>query len=139
MIRLAMKKYAWGVTMVSNYRVPLFRKWQLWPWFLLHASGCLRVLRFLDCHTTIGRDFFLFCTWLFSQVSCHVSSPALYYQIYTEFNLYLKLEPSGVCHNHLKHPGKNWRTPASPRDNTCQSLGLIFPCYKVLMVDPVLQ
>ena len=31
---------------------------------------------------------------------------------------------------------KNWRNPASPRDNTCQSLGLIFPCNKVLMVDP---
>ena len=31
---------------------------------------------------------------------------------------------------------KNRRNPTSPRDNTFQSLGLIFPCKKVLM-DPV--
>ena len=31
---------------------------------------------------------------------------------------------------------KNRRNPTSPRDNTCQSLGLIFPFNKVLMVDP---
>ena len=33
---------------------------------------------------------------------------------------------------------KNRRNPTSPRDNTCQSLGLIFPCNKVLMVDSVI-
>ena len=42
-----------------------------------------------------------------------------------------------VCHNHLKQSQKNRKNPTSPRDNTCQSLGLIFPCNKVLMVDPV--
>ena len=31
---------------------------------------------------------------------------------------------------------KNRRNPTSPRDNTCRSLGLIFPWNKVLMVDP---
>ena len=37
-----------------------------------------------------------------------------------------KFGQSGVCHNHLKQPLKNWRTPASPRDKTCQFLGLTF-------------
>ena len=32
---------------------------------------------------------------------------------------------------------KNRRNPASPRNNTCQPLGFILPCNKVLMVDPV--
>ena len=32
---------------------------------------------------------------------------------------------------------KNMRNPTSPRDNTCQFLGLIFPCNKVLMADQV--
>ena len=36
----------------------------------------------------------------------------------------------------LETTPKNRRNPASPRENTCQSLGLIFPCNKVLMVDP---
>ena len=36
-----------------------------------------------------------------------------------------------VCHNHLKQPPKNRKNPTSPRDNTCQSLGLIFPCNSV--------
>ena len=31
---------------------------------------------------------------------------------------------------------KNWRNPASPRDNTCQSSGLMFSCNKVLMGGP---
>ena len=34
---------------------------------------------------------------------------------------------------------KKMRNPTSPRDNTCQSLGLIFPCNKVLVVDPVIS
>ena len=34
------------------------------------------------------------------------------------------------------NPKKNWRNPASSRDSTCQSLGLILSCNKVLMVDP---
>ena len=44
----------------------------------------------------------------------------------------------GVCHHHLKQPYKNWRNPASSRDNTCQSLGLMFSCNKVLIVDPTI-
>ena len=44
-----------------------------------------------------------------------------------------------VCQHHLKQPQKNRRNPTSPRDNTCQSLGLIFTCNKVLMVDPVVH
>ena len=31
---------------------------------------------------------------------------------------------------------KNGRNPASPTNNTCQSLGLILSCNKVLLVDP---
>ena len=34
------------------------------------------------------------------------------------------------------NPLKDGINPTSPRDNTCQSLGLIFPCNKGLMVDP---
>ena len=40
------------------------------------------------------------------------------------------------CHNHLKQPWKIGEPPTSPRNNTFQSLGLIFPCNKILMVDP---
>ena len=53
----------------------------------------------------------------------------------SSFNL--KFPYLRVCHNHLKQPLKNRRNPTSPTDNTCQSLGLIFPCKKVLVVDPV--
>ena len=44
----------------------------------------------------------------------------------------------GVCHNSLETTLKQWRNPASPRDNTCQFLGLIFSCNKVIVVDPVI-
>ena len=49
-------------------------------------------------------------------------------------NIHLRILPSKY-----KTTLKNRRNPTSLRENTvntCQSLGLIFPCNKVLMVDP---
>ena len=43
---------------------------------------------------------------------------------------------TGFASHHPETTLKSRRNPTSPRDNTCQSLGLIFPCNKVLMVDP---
>ena len=43
-----------------------------------------------------------------------------------------------VCHNHLKQPWKLEKPCITKRLATCHSLGLIFPCNKALMVDPVL-
>ena len=46
----------------------------------------------------------------------------------------------GLPGHHLKRCPKNRRNPNHHQGTnaTCQSLGLIFPCNKVLMVDPVL-
>ena len=49
--------------------------------------------------------------------------------------LFKKLQ-AGVCHNHLKQPLKLEKPCITKGLATCHFLGLIFPCNKVLMVDP---